>query len=206
MLFYFPGLSKRVKSYVQSCDIYQRLAKRRTADRLPLQPIPMIGKVFSDLEIDILVPELPISRSKKKYVLVMVCVNSKWMNAIPMSNIRAQTIADALMMQFCQTGLPKVVRVDAGSQFCSTRMKAFNECVGIQVTFATPFNHETQELVERCGGVLERMLKPFIKDHKHDWDKLISYLKFAHREVVNASTLFSPAEIVTTETLEVHCM
>ena len=146
-LFYFPGLSKRVKSYVQSCDICQRLAKRRTADRLPLQPIPMMGEVFSDLEIDILRPELPISRSKKKYILVTACVNSKWMNAILMSNIRAQTIADALMTQFCQTGLPKVVGVDAGSQFRSTQMKAFSECLGIQVTFATPFHHETQWLV-----------------------------------------------------------
>ena len=56
-----------------------------------------------------------ISRSKKKYIPVTVCVNSKRMNAIPLSNIWAQTIADALMTQFCQTGLPKVVRVDAGS-------------------------------------------------------------------------------------------
>ena len=78
LLFYFSGLSKRVTSYVQSCDICQLLAKGHTADRLPLQSIPMIGEVFSDLEIDILGPELPISRSKKKYVLVTVCVNSKW--------------------------------------------------------------------------------------------------------------------------------
>ena len=80
-------------------------------------------------------------------------------NAIPVFNIRAQTIADALMIQFCQTGLPKVERVDAGSQFCSILMKAYNECLGIQVKFATSFHHETQGLVERCGGVLERMLK-----------------------------------------------
>ena len=44
--------------------------------------------------------------------------------------------------------------------------------------------------------MLERRLKPFTKDHKHDWDKVISYLMFAHREFVNASMLFSPAEIV----------
>ena len=57
------------------------------------------------------------------------------------------------------------------------------------------YHHENEGLVERCG-VFERMLKPFVTDHKHNWDKFISFLMFAYREVVNDNMKFIPAEII----------
>ena len=73
------------------------------------------------------------------------------MNAIPMLNIRAWTIADALMTTFCQTGLPKVIRCDTASEFRGSLMKAVNECLRIQVKYAAPYYHERQGLVESWG-------------------------------------------------------
>ena len=101
------------------------------------------------------------------------------------------------MTQFCQTGRSKEIPFDAASQCRGSLMKAVNECLGILVRVAESYHHESQGLVERCG-VFERMLQPFIADHKHDWDNLISYLMFAYRDVVNAaSAMFSPRKQYT---------
>ena len=47
----------------------------RTADRLPLLHIPMVGEVFSELGIDVLGQDLSVTKSKKRYCLINVRIN-----------------------------------------------------------------------------------------------------------------------------------
>ena len=51
-------------------------------------------------------------------------------------------------------------------------------------------------LVERFNQTLKRMLKKDAMDNVKDWDKFVLYLRFAYREVPQASTGFSPFELV----------
>lgn len=55
---------------------------------------------------------------------------------------------------------------------------------------------QTDSLVERFNGTLKSMLRKAATEEEKDWDELIPYLLFAYREVPQASTGFSPFELV----------
>ena len=41
--FYWPGLTKDVQEYVQTCPVCQKTACRTFVSKVPLEPIPVIG-------------------------------------------------------------------------------------------------------------------------------------------------------------------
>ena len=61
-LYYWPRMNKMVAQYVRQCERCQKVAPRRKRDRAPLQPTEVMHThPFSDISIDILVGQLPIS-------------------------------------------------------------------------------------------------------------------------------------------------
>jgi len=51
-------------------------------------------------------------------------------------------------------------------------------------------------LVERLNKILNSMISKFIIEDEHNWNKMIDLLLFAVREVPQASTGFSPFELL----------
>jgi len=77
--FFFPKMWLRVKSYVRSCHVCQMTrALNKNEVPAPLQTTEVMqDAAFSHLQIDILGGDLPRSRSGYKYLLTIVCVNSR---------------------------------------------------------------------------------------------------------------------------------
>ena len=60
----------------------------------------------------------------------------------------------------------------------------------------SPYHLQTDGLVERFNQTLKSMLRKTGTDSGKEWDKKIPYLLFAYREVPQASTGFSPFELL----------
>ncbi|KAG1936368.1 gag-pol fusion protein [Pimephales promelas] len=68
--------------------------------------------------------------------------------------------------------------------------------LGIRAIKTTPYHPQTDGLVERFNQTLKSMLRKFVSKSGSDWDQWLPYLLFAYREVPQASTGFSPFELL----------
>jgi len=161
-----------------------------------MQPVNVMNNYpFEDISIDVL-GNLPTTARRNKYILTIVCSNSKWIEAKPMANCKADTIADKLLEFFSYSSIPKVIRMDNMPSFKSEILTAVRRKLGIEANFSAPYHPQSHGAVERTNRTLEEMLRKFCNENSKQWDKFLPYLLFAVREVPNSSTKFSPAELV----------
>ena len=195
--FYFPKLKPKIVQYIRSCHACQMVAPKCTAERQPLQPVQVLEKYpFQDISIDILGGDLPMTSRRNKYLLTIICNVSKFPHAIPLRNLKAETIAEALIQFFSLFGICKTIRMDQMPSFRSEILTALRNKLGIQAEFSAPYHCISHGTVERLNRTIEGILKKFLADHSRDWDQLINLLLFALRETPNESTKYSPAQLV----------
>ena len=97
----------------KKCHECQITAGIKTKVRAPLQPVRVLNTYpFQEIAIDVLGGDLPRTARRNKYLLTIVCCNSRWIDAKPMANCKAETIADKLVEFFSSTSIPKVIRMD----------------------------------------------------------------------------------------------
>jgi len=114
--FYWPTCKQDVEDWCRTCSVC--VAKRGPSEkgRSGLQ-IYNAGTPFERLQMDILGP-FPVSVSGNKYLLVVSDCFTKWVEAFPIRNFRAKTIAEILVNQvISRFGVPLEIHTDQGRNF-----------------------------------------------------------------------------------------
>ena len=192
--FYWPTIYKDVADFCRRCEACQKTARHRVR-HAPLVPLPIISEPFERIAMDIVGP-LPKSRSGKRYILVVCDYATRYPEAIPLKSIDAECIAEELVTLFSRVGVPKEILTDQGSNFTSQLLTEIYRMLHVHPIRTTPYHPQTDGLVERFNQTLKAMLRKTSLSEGKDWDKLIPYLLFAYREVPQASTGFSPFELL----------
>ena len=68
--YFWPGMSREVKKYVQGCDVCQRTKVERRASAAPLQPHLIPDRPWSHISMDLIGP-LPTSQGKDAILVVV---------------------------------------------------------------------------------------------------------------------------------------
>ena len=192
--FYWPTLFHDVAEHCRICGECQ-MTSPAGKSRAPLVPLPVIDEPFQRMAMDIVGP-LPRSHSGNKYLLVVCDYATRYPEAVPLHTIDAPRIAEELVKVFAQVGVPREILTDQGSNFTSQMLTEIYRLLGVQPIRTSPYHPQTDGLVERFNQTLKRMLKKAAMDNVKDWDKFVPYLLFAYREVPQASTGFSPFELI----------
>ena len=172
-------------------------APRQKCQRQPLEEFQVMhSHPFEHITIDFLGGDLPQTRKGNKYLLTVICNVSLWVHAIPMRNLKAETIAEGLIEFFSWTGIPKTITCDNMASFRSEIFSALREKLGIEANFSSPWHYISHGKIERTNRTLEQMLRRFILDYPHTWDQLMKYFLLALREAPSEATKFSPSELV----------
>ncbi|KAK7913399.1 hypothetical protein WMY93_013610 [Mugilogobius chulae] len=97
---------------------------------------------------------------------------------------------------FSRVGFPSEIVTDQGTNFMSELLKQVYKLLGIRSVRTTPYHPQTDGLTERFNQTFKQMLRKFVNDTGSDWDQWLPYLLFAYREVPQASSGFSPFELL----------
>ena len=103
--------------------------------------------------------------------------------AVPLKDIQAETVAEALVSMFTRVGVPKEILSDQGSQFLSAVMKEMCRLLSLKQLVMTPYHPICNGFIEKFNGTLKDMFRHMCAEKPKDWDRYVGPLLFAYREV-----------------------
>ena len=192
--FYWPGMFRDVSDYCRSCPECQKSSPRGRSKAL-LLPLPIVDVPFKRMAMDI-VGQLPRSSSGNHFILVLCDYATRYPEAIPLRTVEADRIAKEPVKVFARVGVPDEILTDQGTNFTSQLLQEVYRLLKVKPIRTTPYHPQTDGLVERFNNTLKSMLQKAASAEGKNWDDLLPYLLFAYREVPQASTGFSPFELL----------
>ena len=192
--FYWPGFKEDVKHYIRCCEPCQKRAGPPKTHRHSLvewQP----SYPFHHIGLDFLGP-LPLSNGNK-YIMLIGDHFTKWYEAIPLPNQKAETTADALLNNWISRfGCPHSIHTDQGKNFESHLFQDLMRRLQINKTRTTAFHPQSNSVIERMNRTLLNMLSKCIDHNQTNWSTMLPFVMMAYRSSVHESTGFTPHYLV----------
>ena len=118
-----------------------------------------VGAPMDRVAVDILGP-LPVSHDGNQYILVLVEYFTRWVEAYPLPDQKAETIAKQIVFEFiCRFGTPLELHSDQGRNFESTLLSEVCSLLEVVKTRTTAYHPSGNGLVERFNKTLATMIK-----------------------------------------------
>jgi len=189
--FYWPGHWNDVQNWCRTCAT---CASRKTPSpkmHAKLQPVKA-GYPMQLVATDIVGP-LPVTQNGNSYLLVATDYFTRWVEAYPIPNQEAVTVANKLTKEFFfRFSLPDQLHSDQGRQFESTLISEVCKLLKIQKSRTTPYNPQGDGLVERFNRTLLDMLSTTIKEYQGTWEDHVQAVCLAYNTSVQPTTGYSP--------------
>ncbi|CAH1272763.1 RTL1 [Branchiostoma lanceolatum] len=188
--FYWPGMNQDVKRWCRACQHCATRTAPTPSARAPLKPIRADGP-FKKVAMDL--TELPKSKKRNRYCLVLQDFFTKYANAYAIPRQDAPTVAQVLFTHYIREhGVPSSLHSDQGRQFEADLMKELYAALGIAKSRTTPYHPQGDGLVERFNRTLKAMLSKYVSPMGDDWDDHLSHVLLAYNTSVHASTGYTP--------------
>ena len=188
---YWVGMMRDMEEFCRNCDLCMRtkptLQRRRAA-----MVSYTAGEPFQRVGVDIMGP-LPETVRGNKYILVLCDYFTRWVEAFPLVNHKAETVAETLVTQvFSRFGIPHQLHSDQGRDFLSNLFRQTCTLLGIDQTRTTPWRPQSNGLVERMNRTLGAMLRQHVNENQENWDTLVELCTMAYRSSVHSVTGYTP--------------
>jgi ribonuclease HI/transposase InsO family protein len=160
--FYWPTAVADANEVVRTCEGCQFYARKTNLLVHSLQTIPVTWP-FAVWGLDIIGP-LRKALGGYTHLLVTVDKFSKWIEARPITNLRAEQAVSFFTDIIHRFGVPNSIITDNGSQFTDRKFLEFCDKYHIRVDWAAVAHPQTNGQVERANGMILQGLKPRIFD------------------------------------------
>ena len=146
-LYVWGGMHKDIKDFVAGCEKCNTIKTTKHL-RPPPSTLPPPARRFTTCHIDIVGP-LPTTNTRKRYILTMIDRFSRWLEAVPISNINSDTVTEMFVHHWvARFGIPANLVADRGLQFTSHQFTSTLEALGTQVHFTTTYHPKSNGLIE----------------------------------------------------------
>ena len=141
--FWWPGITKKVKKYIESCDVYQRNKNCIEAPAGKLMPNAVPEKPWSHITTDF-ITKLPLAQGYNA-ILVVYDRMTKMAHFVPTTE---KTLAKRVARLFQDNvwklhGLPESIIIDREAQFAAGMMRELNQMLGIDIKLLTAYYPQT---------------------------------------------------------------
>ena len=189
--FYWPGHWSDVNDWCRTCAT---CATRKTPAPKPKAHLQTItaGYPMQIVATDILEP-LPLTPNGNSYLLVAIDYFTRWVEAYPIPNQEAVTVANKLTKEFFfRFSLPEQLHSDQGRQFESNVISKMCELLNINKSRTTPYHPQGDGLVECFNRTLLDMLSTTMKDRHDTWEDHVQSTCLAYNTSVQPTTGYTP--------------
>lgn len=188
-LYYWPNMTKDIMNYVKECSRCQRFGPKTLNERL--HPIAVKTTPFDQIEID--VNHLPISSDGSRYVIAAICMLTKYVELKP---IKYQTTAEIALFIYeriiCAHDTPSIIITDNGKPMISELIQQVCRQFSIIHKTGSPYNSQSQGLVERLNRTLNQVLRRISDAEKKDWHAYLPAAQFSYNTLKQAATKQTP--------------
>lgn len=134
--FFWPACRQSVEEWYRNCEQCQVSKGPGKKHKGPMKQFN-VGAPLERVALDILGP-LPTSKRGNKYILIVGDYFTKWMEAYPLGDQKAETVADVFVREFVSRfGVPLQLHTDLGRNFESVVFNDFCSLLGIDKTPST---------------------------------------------------------------------
>lgn len=194
--FIWPSLAKDIKDWTKSCIACQKNKIQRHT-KTPVGHFPMVSRRFDEIHIDLIGP-LP-SSDGYRYCVTMIDRYTRWPEAAPIVDIRAETVANTLLKEWISRyGVPSKIFTDQGSQFESELFRELSKLLGIERKRTNSYNPQMNGMIERFHRSLKAAL---MCKFETSWSKSLPIIMLGLRSAFKEDFNATPAELVFGEAI-----
>ena len=154
--YVWPSMNKDVRHWTRTCQACQR-AKVQLHTTSPIGRFHPPDARFDHVHVDLVGP-LPPAHG---YTHLLTCVDrfTRWPEAIPLTNISTETVAQAFLFGWiARFGVPSSLTSDRGGQFESHLWEHLMKLLGISRVRTTAYHPSANGMVERFHRQLKASL------------------------------------------------
>jgi len=194
--YFWPLSNLDIRSHVSNCVTCTRAKEDKKAkERILKSFVPKFAMECVGVD---LITNLTITPRGYKNIMVMVDWFTKYAIAIPTKTKNAEEITKLIIEHwFLRFSYPNRLLSDGGGEFSNALQEEVSRLLGYEKIFTSPNSPWTNGLTERMNGTIIPMLRSISEnENRDDWDEKLPYVMFAYNTSVQASTQYTPHEMV----------
>ena len=190
--FWQPGVTKKVKQYVEEYDSCQRNKNCTEQPVGKLIPNSIPERPWIHISTDFITKLL--LAQKYNSILIVVDGLTKMVHFIPTTE---KMLAEGLARLFRDNvwklhGLPKTIILDRGLQFTAELMRELNRMLGIKNKMLMVFHPQIDGQTERANQELGQYLRMFIDHRQEQWLDWLGMVEFTYNNKAHSSIKILP--------------
>ena len=186
---WWPNIDNDIEMTVKSCNSCQM--NQAMPSKAPIHPWEKTTAPWMRIHVDFAGPFLG------KMFLIIYDSYSKWIDAIPMTNITSSAVIDCLRSTFSIHGIPYFIVSDNGPSLVSEEFKKFFKLNGIKHLTIAPYHPSSNGAAERSVQTFKTSLKKIIEGKPvKDLNAILQRFLLTYRTTPHCTTHTSPAELL----------
>jgi len=180
-------MSRYIRQYVSTYDLYIRTKPIRQALVGELHPLWILDLRWDMLSVDFIV-ELPFSSRHNIVMTVVDSVSKRTHFILTHTMVTTEEAAKLFLHQVWKLhSLPKYVILDRGPQFIAHFTQELYCLLGIRLVSSMAWHPQTDRQTERVNQELDQYLQLFVNGWQNNWYDLSPMVEFQHNNHVHSA-------------------